>query len=471
MPGIAAWEDDPVAAPLEDQPRNNRRIFPSVPVLNQGVLPVDIDPKVQRPQPEIHEVDTREFRYWALAEALSRAAGYWSARVPAGTTWHPGNGNTLIAYPDDGEDLNAYYDRNGLHFFHGAVRGRTVYSGESPDVVCHELGHAVLDAVKPELFDTASIEVAAFHEAFADCSAILSDLQLPSLRQAVLDETNGRIATASRLSQLAENLGWAIRQLAPDSVDPDCLRSAVNSFYYQAPASLPPRAPATSISSEPHSFARVFTAGFLRTLDHMFHLQPQQDADGLLRAAEDAGTLLIEGVRGAPVVPGFYAQVAAHMIAVDASRFGGKYRDAIRAGFTGTGVLSVRSAAALGSVERLNAATPAEPDGHQEPARVRLPSTSFGLPKDLWVQTASQARRHSVASGLADVGDAPTPVPDEAAASFVEDLVRRGRIAVEAAQRGDAPITAAASTTHRIEATDGALTLRRERFDRSYTLN
>jgi len=56
-------------------------------------------------------------------------------------------------------------------------------SGESPDVVCHELGHALLDSFKPQLFDAASMEVAAFHESFGDMSALLSALQLPSVRE------------------------------------------------------------------------------------------------------------------------------------------------------------------------------------------------------------------------------------------------------------------------------------------------
>jgi hypothetical protein len=44
-------------------------------------------------------------------------------------------------------------------------------------VVCHELGHAILDALKPQLFNVASTEAGAFHEAFGDISAILCALQ------------------------------------------------------------------------------------------------------------------------------------------------------------------------------------------------------------------------------------------------------------------------------------------------------
>lgn len=460
---VAAWEDDPVAAVLESQPGINRPVYTPVPDFDPPGLPVGVSGR--QPEPGIYDVGTANFRYWALAEALARAAGYWSGQVPGGTRWQPDNGSRLIAFPDDGEDLNAYYDRNGLHFFHATVRGTTIYSAGSPDVVAHELGHAVLDAVKPDLWNTASIEIDAFHEAFGDCSAILSNLQSPSLRGAVLSETDGRVWAASRLSRLAENLGWAVRQLTPDSVTSDCLRSAVNSFYYQAPESLPPRAPATSLSSEPHNFSRVFTAGFLQILSHIFSLQPVHDSEGLRQAAADAGKLLVEGVRRAPVAPGFYAQVAAQMIAADTELFGGRYRRAIGAGFVNTGVLSVRSAAALGSAERVAAvAVLAERQVVAAPARVPLTGTGFGLPGDLWVQAASQPRRYGVASGLPDIGDAPLPAPDTAAILFVEDLVRRGRIEPGEQDVGDAPIAPAHYTTHELRSADGALELHRTRF-------
>src|SRR5262249_27765546 len=128
-----------------------------------------------------------------------------------------------------GQDLNAFYARNaGLRFFQETVRNLQIFSGESPDVVCHELGHAVLDALKPQLFNAASTEVASFHESFGDMSAILCALQLPSVREKVLQETQGRLNVNSRLSRLAEQLGWGIRQLSPTAVDPDCLRNAAN---------------------------------------------------------------------------------------------------------------------------------------------------------------------------------------------------------------------------------------------------
>jgi hypothetical protein len=420
----------------------------------------------KQPPADSYHVGTEEFRYWVLADALARGAAYWSGRVPAGTTWQPDNGPRLLATPDEGVDLNAYYDRNGLHFFHDSVRGTVVYSGESPDVVCHELGHAVLDSIKPQLFDVASIEAAAFHESFGDISAILSALQLDSVRDQVLADTNGLPHTASRLSRLAENLGWAIRQLIPDSGDAGCLRSAVNSFYYQPPASLPPRAPATSLSSEPHNFSRVFTASFFRMLGGMFFRQNQQDSAGLLKASEDAGKLVIEGIRRAAVVPGLYAQVAAQMIVADTALFQGRYRRPITGAFVGTGVLSVSSAAALDEDTRSRAlAEPADVDGGDELPRLPLTGRSYGLSADLMVNAATQQRRIGAASGLPDSGEVTAPPADKAADSFVVDLIRRGRIEATDEVVGEAPIVAGAYTTHEIRPNDGALELRRTRFD------
>ena len=185
-------------------------------------------------------------------------------------------GKVLPVVLDDGVDLNAFYTRGGfgdgpgLHFFHQAVSGRTYFSGESPDVVCHEMGHAVLDALRPQLFDAQTIEAAAFHESFGDMSGILSALQVDSFRQDVLRETDGVLNRSSRLSRLAEQLGAAIRIQHPDAVDTDCLRNAANSFFYRDPQTLPPSAPANQLSSEPHSFSRVFTAAFLDVLAAMF---------------------------------------------------------------------------------------------------------------------------------------------------------------------------------------------------------
>ena len=41
-------------------------------------------------------------------------------------------------------------------------------------MVAHEIGHGLLDAIRPDLWSAAFLEVGAFHESFGDCIAILS---------------------------------------------------------------------------------------------------------------------------------------------------------------------------------------------------------------------------------------------------------------------------------------------------------
>ena len=249
---VSVWEQDPGSGIL---PTGGPRIRRPAPRLNHAPLAMVIENPATAPAARIYAPGTAAFRYWAAAEAARRGADYWGALLP-GVSWQVGE--RLPIDLDRGSRLNAFYDRVGLRFFHAFVGDRIVYSGESPDVVCHELGHAVLDAIKPQLWDVASMEAAAFHESFGDMSAILSALQLDDLRQMVLGETGGMLYRASNLSRLAEQLGWAIRQSNPSGVEPDCLRNAVNSFFYADPDTLPTLAPATMLSSEPHSFSRLY---------------------------------------------------------------------------------------------------------------------------------------------------------------------------------------------------------------------
>jgi hypothetical protein len=354
---------------------------------------------------------------------------YWSRILPASSRWHIGR--PLVVDLDAGRDLNAFYDRQQLCFFHEKVRGAAVYSGESPDVLCHELGHAILDAVKPQLWNAAAIEVASFHEAFGDISAILSAIELGSVRDTVLAETGGRLARASRVSRLAEQLGWAIRQSHPDAVDADCLRNAANSFFYRQPEGLPPMAPASALSSEPHSFSRVFTAAWLESLAGMVDAGASTP-DGLAAAARDAGRLLVAAVGRARISSNYFAQVAAGLVAADGELLDGKYRAAIRRAFVGRGILSMSSAAALTEGGRARgAAGAARGGGRLRTIEVPIDGRVYGLRlRRLMVEAPLGPSRWSALSAAADLGSLAPATPREAGRAFVEDLLRRGRVDV-----------------------------------------
>lgn len=497
---IDIWEDDPFSEAFSTaDPVNPAPVTVDVPVVNAPLLRTAIlDP---RPLPARHAPGTAEFRYWTAAEALARGVNFWAPLLPAGTRWSTVGrilGVSLVA----GQDLNAFYSRPaGLRFFQETVRNVAIFSGESPDVVCHELGHAVLDALRPQLFNAASIEVAAFHEAFGDMSGMLGALQLPTVRRNVLSETRGRLNRNSRLSRLAEQLGWGIRQFSPTAVDRDSLRNAANRFFYRSPAQLPPSAPASQLSSAPHSFSRVFTGAFLDALAGMLVVAGAANDPNLLAVSRDLGQLLVDGIRTAPVAPAYFSQVAAAMIQADQARNNGRYRVALSTAFIRHGILSPAAAAALANapVPRLRAAPEpledmaamsvvgevetgaqtlltysgeGEDDGYRRgfedvpELEIGAIPIEFGLDAPILAHMPDEGGHFAVAPAAPASGSIEAPQPEETALYFVEDLIRQGRVDLGPTDGGAAALDApTADKTHELVDTSEGRLLERRYFD------
>jgi hypothetical protein len=453
---INAWEDDPGSGVLTTRP---------VPDLTKKPLAFSF-PK-PAPQPEQYHPGTPQFRYWTAAEALRRGGDFWAGRVPL-TKWEVGP--TLKIILDEGVDLNAFYDRKALNFFHGPSPGGTVFSGESPDIVCHEMGHAILDSFKPELWGAASDEVAAFHESFADISAILSAIQLPSLRTAVLVETSGHFYSNSRLSRLAEQLGAAIRAQQPDAVDPDCLRNAVNSFLYNDPNDLPPSAPASQLSSEPHSFSRVFTGAFYEALGGLLAIVASDPSrpteEELLSTANDLAGILVTAIKQAPVVANWYAQVAGGMVQV-AGAVNKHYPTVLKGVLVRRSILSLQSATSVQSLRKSMVGVAAAQDWSAQPlAKVAIPASHYGLDQPLIVETASQARPFLATSAAPDASQIDPVNAVIAAQAFVDDLFSRGRVDYAGVGRPEARIEHGRGLcSHRLVKRANSIHLERTLFD------
>ncbi len=464
---ISAWEQDPG---LGSQPDGGQLIQIEAPELNSTSLPTSIQNPSTPPVAKIYSAGTPEFRYWATAACLSRASTYWSSQLP-GVSWQVGHVLPVDLYY--GRDLNAYYDRVGLRFFQDNVGTRTVYSCESPDIVCHEQGHAVLDSIKPQLWNAASIEVAAFHESFGDMSALLCALQIPSLRHAVLAETNNVLYKSSRLSRLAEQLGWAIRQSYPSAVDTDCLRNAVNQFFYRDPNTLPSSAPANSLSSEPHSFSRVFTSAFFEGLANMFKTMPAQDEPNLLQISIDMGKILVGGIKAASVVSTFYSQVAVNMLTVASSDFSGAaYTQALKSAFIKHGIISPASSAAISNTKASKGMTATAVQPQEELPKLSLTVSEYSLGADtIMVHSANEPKSFNITGAALDFGSVEPPSEDITAKSFLEDLLRRGRLKTEAGKDHDSQklnIASSAGTpipTHELRKEGDHLVLKRLRID------
>jgi hypothetical protein len=254
--------------------------------------------------------------------------------------------------------LNAFYDGEGLRFFvfdNGTLKAM---SGISTDTVSHETGHALLDTLRPELFGANLPEVAAFHESFADCIAILTALADKPTREAVL-QTTPRLDAANFVEAGSEYLSDAIRKVF-GNVAPSKPRRAFNDYQWELPSGLPAGTfnnPPELLSREAHSFSRVFTGCFYDALRFVFTRLPAQTEATLWQAAQTVGKLLLAGVRASPETPRYFRAVGRGMVLADGQLNDGANRDAIGEAFARHG-LGLGSAAMLSPTAALAGPAP-----------------------------------------------------------------------------------------------------------------
>jgi hypothetical protein len=162
---------------------------------------------------------------WAIIEqTLTRLEDEHALGRPI--RWAFGRGRLLVL-PHAGYQENAFYDRatGALHLFYfEGPDGKPVYTCLSHDIVAHELGHAVLDGLKPGYNEVSSPETAGFHEYFGDAIAMLASLRKREIAKLVTEGAPARLKPKNVVSAIASEFGAAIRGLP----DQDYLRGAWN---------------------------------------------------------------------------------------------------------------------------------------------------------------------------------------------------------------------------------------------------
>jgi hypothetical protein len=219
--------------------------------------------------------------------------------------------------------MNAYYDRRSLRFFYYNHKGRNVYFGDSADIVAHELGHAILDAMRPDFWSVQALEIWSFHEAFSDIVAVFNLLNYDRAIEAVLEETGGDIRKSNHASRLAEEVGRLIRDVTGDPTYLDnALRDpCLERFHYVNPKSLPKEARNDRLAAECHSFGRVFSAAWYETLVRAYEYEMstgKNPIDSLKIARDRCFSIMIRGAEVSPRVNNYYEASARCMIAVAA---------------------------------------------------------------------------------------------------------------------------------------------------------
>jgi hypothetical protein len=448
------------------------------------------------------------FLFWQCREAAFAALDAWEAATGKFSKWQ-GNRSRLDLLHDAGVDLNAFYDRSSFSFFHQQIQDDTVFSGVSTDVVAHEVGHGLLDAIRPDLWDSPFLETGAFHEAFGDCMAILTALNDRATREALLASTT-TLSQRNFVESTAEHLSDAIRRLAPNhsAAEP---RHAFNTFQFAIPETLPGNGGPGSLINEVHSFGMLFSGCFYDLIAALFAGQVTRTEAELLASAKTAGALLAAAAKTALITPRFFQSVGRAMVLADADINGGANRDRIRNAFEGHAIMLganalLAPAAALAGPEPTGRRTLTLSAGTRKDLMARLgtkPGTKFSVESvELGGQRFARAvHKQKVALGSLDnrlkgvtieaavpvmvggsrgraavMGVLPEPVSTEREVqAFVESLLEHGQIEFAAPRSAGARSVGARSAvagrrdplsreTHRVRSAGATKVLERVRF-------
>lgn len=263
-------------------------------------------------------------------------------RQPPLTRWS--RTSNLAIIPQAGRMLNAYYDGYSLRFFYdiNPRTGKVVFTADSPDVISHELGHAVLDSWRPDLWTVQALEVGAFHESFGDMLSILTALTYDEIIDFIFAETGGDLRKANAVSRVAEELGSAL------SGRGDGLRNALNNYRYALPETLPRTG---ELTGEPHNFSKVFTGAFYDMLVLVYE-KHGRTKDALRQARDDVGTCLFRGITHAAVTPRFFDSVVKSMI-INETAWQGNCLEAINAAFNERNIIRITPFGFAGSTVRI----------------------------------------------------------------------------------------------------------------------
>ena len=112
----------------------------------------------------------------------------------------------IIAHAGEREDSCYHRGTGSLKFFHVASAEGKNYLCRGFDVVAHETGHAILDALNPSLYSAKVGQVAAFHEAFADVVAVFTQISIDALAGPAFDRCEGDLSAAPSLTAVGSGV-------------------------------------------------------------------------------------------------------------------------------------------------------------------------------------------------------------------------------------------------------------------------
>ncbi|MDB2439451.1 hypothetical protein N9W89_12115 [Hellea sp.] len=276
LQGWLKWNPLAEDLPLKDGPENPR------------IKVVDIDPRTGQAPPSVKFIVPKKNKYsyfdfgkakqydWdkvrrvSLFSTAMRVLNLFENEDALGRRIKWSFGDQLIISARAGEKANAAYRRESgtLNFYYFNSKKNpelTIHLADSPDIVAHETGHAILDAIASDLYTSRNPQTRAIHEAVADLTAVLFAFEMDDLGNRILESTKGRLDVANAFGWIGETFGTELAQETGDTY----LRTLYNEN------SLLPNSPNFINSNKPHVISTVLSGAiFAAFIDEFERRKP-----------------------------------------------------------------------------------------------------------------------------------------------------------------------------------------------------
>jgi len=282
--------------------------------------------------------------YFIANRALEIAETYAGRQIPWSFEKELGR-TELLVHPHAGQnEANAYYmsEAGSINFFSYKDEGTGEFhrTGMQSDVVAHETGHAILDALRPLYMQSLSVASGGFHESFGDMIALLTALSDPNVLEEVRRTTKGDMTQPNLASGAAEQLGRS-------SYETNALREAVNDHKYADQHFLPyydKENPGSGLGTEAHAYSNLFTGAFYEIFTKL-HAKVSDAADLTFTesvgvARDVAGRMLLRAVEFSPVGDLSYREMALAFLKADMIDNGGANAELLIETFQGRKILT-----------------------------------------------------------------------------------------------------------------------------------
>ena len=259
---------------------------------NQGLAPTEGNPQFHQQMVYAVAMNTVERFNMALgreaqwAPRLATIDGEFQSRFV----------RRLRVYPHALRERNAYYSPSKMAllfgYFNASVSdaggnlpGGLVFTCLSHDIIAHETTHALLDGLHPRFKEPSSLDMLAFHEAFADIVALFQHFTLPEALRSELARARGDLSVANLLGGLALQFGEAIGKRG-------ALRSAISRVNEKGrPERVEPSPTDYKSATKAHDRGKVLVAAVFDAFLQIY----KRKTDDLVRLATGGTGILPEG--------------------------------------------------------------------------------------------------------------------------------------------------------------------------------